>query len=347
MPFLSIIIPVYNSEKYINKCLDSIVQQKYEDYEVICVNDGSTDNTLDILKKYAKEYHQIVVINQENKGCIMARKSGVVAAKGKYSIFVDSDDWITSDDAFLTIVSTLKGQECDVVRFSPEIHNDGLHGWDFKRYEQAYKNENEYFTGNNLVHFIYRERIIDWWLLCKVYKSDILKKSFAYINDVRITMCEDVYASAYISFFSKTYRSVKTKPLYTYRIGSGISSMQRLSLDSFLKYLEAFNVVRVLQDFFDLNDSSGECNYVVDFLKDRIFEEMFYAIERIDVEDLVGLRDLLLEYSELDFVVRKYSFFKHLKYKLLKFMLFGERRYRYTKKCKLFDNLKFLKNMRN
>jgi len=95
---LSIIIPVYNSEKYLGKCLDSVCNQmtKYK-YQIICVNDGSTDNSLEILNEYQKRYGNIYIITQKNGGISNARNNGIRAASGLYLGFIDNDDWVTED----------------------------------------------------------------------------------------------------------------------------------------------------------------------------------------------------------------------------------------------------------
>lgn len=94
---ISVIIPVYNSVPYIIKCLDSIIYQTLSGIEIICVNDGSQDNSLEILNEYAKKDSRIIVINQENKKQGAARNAGLKIARGEYVGFVDSDDWIDSD----------------------------------------------------------------------------------------------------------------------------------------------------------------------------------------------------------------------------------------------------------
>ena len=91
-PKFSIIVPVYNTEKYLKRCLDSIKSQSFKDYEVIIVNDGSTDNSSDIISKYPYK-----IINQENLGLSRARNNGVKEASGDYLIFLDSDDYIEKD----------------------------------------------------------------------------------------------------------------------------------------------------------------------------------------------------------------------------------------------------------
>lgn len=91
---LSVVVPVYNVEKYLSRALDSILQQTYPVYEIICVDDGSTDSSLDILQEYAKKDNRIKVIHKENGGLVSARKAGIAKASGTYAAYVDSDDFI-------------------------------------------------------------------------------------------------------------------------------------------------------------------------------------------------------------------------------------------------------------
>lgn len=90
----SIIVPAYNTEKYIDKCLKSIFSNTYKNFEVIIVNDGSTDKTEDIINKYIKKYDNIIHIKQKNMGLSMARNNGVKKATGDYLLFIDSDDYV-------------------------------------------------------------------------------------------------------------------------------------------------------------------------------------------------------------------------------------------------------------
>lgn len=94
MPKFTIIVPVYNTEKYLSECLDSLINQTYEDIEIICINDGSTDGSLGILNEYAQKDSRIKIINQANQGVSVARNTGIENAKGDYILFVDSDDWL-------------------------------------------------------------------------------------------------------------------------------------------------------------------------------------------------------------------------------------------------------------
>lgn len=97
MVAISIVIPVYNIEKYLKECLDSLVNQTFKDFEVICVNDGSKDRSLDILNEYAKKDSRFIVVTQENGGSGSARNNGLSRARGKYVQFLDGDDYFESE----------------------------------------------------------------------------------------------------------------------------------------------------------------------------------------------------------------------------------------------------------
>ena len=112
---LSVIVPGYNVEEYIAKCIESIVENEIPDMEVILINDGSKDNTIKIMKKYAKKYPKLIkLIDQENKGLSMARNAGIEASTGKYITFVDSDDAI-QPNMYKTMLEKAEEGNFDVV----------------------------------------------------------------------------------------------------------------------------------------------------------------------------------------------------------------------------------------
>lgn len=119
-PYFSIIIPVYNAEKYLTECIDSIVEQTYKNLEIICVNDGSTDRSFDILQKYQKDDCRIYIINQSNSGPSSARNAGLGIAKGRFVWFVDADDYI-EQRACERLYQVAQQQNPDVVIFGAYI----------------------------------------------------------------------------------------------------------------------------------------------------------------------------------------------------------------------------------
>lgn len=118
---LSIIIPNYNSEKHINKCLDSILEQTYKNYEIIIVDDMSTDNSVKLIKEYKDERIKLIELDHKayNGG---TRNIGVKEAKGNYILFVDCDDWIYSKESLKEIVKTIASSRADLIRLSYVAH---------------------------------------------------------------------------------------------------------------------------------------------------------------------------------------------------------------------------------
>ncbi len=120
---VSIIVPVYNVEKYLQSCMDSLVNQTLEDIEIICVNDGSTDNSLEILESYAKKDSRIKVFTIENSGNSIARNYGIKIAKGKYVGFVDSDDYI-NETMFEKLYNSCEQNDLDLAICKISLFDD-------------------------------------------------------------------------------------------------------------------------------------------------------------------------------------------------------------------------------
>lgn len=117
LPLISVIVPIYNAEKYLVRCLDSIVAQNYDKLEIILVNDGSSDKSPMICDDYAFKDERVKVIHKINSGVSEARNSGLDIATGDYVYFADADDWIEAN-AFVTLVEVLTKSPCDIIRFN-------------------------------------------------------------------------------------------------------------------------------------------------------------------------------------------------------------------------------------
>ncbi len=196
----SIIVPVYNVEKYLDKCLNSIFSNSYSNYEVIIINDGTEDNSEDIINKYLKKYNNIIYIKQKNKGLSSARNQGLKKAKGDYIIFIDSDDYIEND--MLSKINQNLKDTPDILRYQlreifdnkvvdcKEIGFDNLNGIDafnkiirYKYIEpaQLYVYKLSYLRENN---FMFKEGIYheDFALIPIVIIKANTVKSISYIG---------------------------------------------------------------------------------------------------------------------------------------------------------------------
>lgn len=212
---VSVIIPVYNVENYIARCLDSILCQTFKDFEIICVDDGSTDETLEILNAYCLFDKRIKIIKQQNKGVSAARNTGLKAAKGKYISFVDSDDWIaedmleklyknaqkhTSDFVFCSI-NSVDIESGNICAYHSEKVSNIIKKYKNKPFSERDLDANEYFN----------QHVTVW---NKLYRRDFLNKN-------KLKFYEGLIFEDYL-FFTQIYFkaqriSFEEKPLYFYR----------------------------------------------------------------------------------------------------------------------------------
>ena len=170
----SIVIPCYNASKYLERCLDSIYNQSYNMFEVIIVNDGSTDNTEEIVNRYRSKYNNIKYLKQENLGVAIARNKAIELVSGNKFIFVDADDYINSDLLF-KLDEFLKKNDVDIVRYQADfIDIDGNIG-------TKYISPNfDILNGRDAIEFFVKNKIRygPLWLYCydtEFYKSNEFK----------------------------------------------------------------------------------------------------------------------------------------------------------------------------
>lgn len=138
---ISVIIPVYNVEEYLHVCINSVLKQTYQDFEIICIDDASTDSSLDILEYFAKKDSRVKVIkNEENKGLGPSRNRGMEVAKGKYILFLDSDDWY-SFDTLEILFNEAEKNNLDVLMFKNIVYYQEPQNFGFEPYyEMAFMN---------------------------------------------------------------------------------------------------------------------------------------------------------------------------------------------------------------
>ena len=124
MPFFSIIIPVFNVAEYLPQCLKSVSDQSFPDFEIIAINDGSTDDSLDVLLEFSRNESRILLFDRDNQGLSRTRNFGVSQAAGQYIVFLDSDDYL-SPDALLEMKTLIQTHQLDVIMFSATAFFDG------------------------------------------------------------------------------------------------------------------------------------------------------------------------------------------------------------------------------
>ena len=166
---LSIIVPVYNVEEYVSECIDSILAQTFTDWELILINDGSTDNSGKICDEYAQKDSRIKVIHKENGGLSSARNVGLDITKGEYITFIDSDDRIIGENVFQRLIEILsKDSEIDIVQY------DVIHKWQStEEHKRIYPFKTYYNKENILKAYLTEDIHVACW--DKIFKAEIFK----------------------------------------------------------------------------------------------------------------------------------------------------------------------------
>lgn len=199
----SIIIPVYNAEKFIEECIESILNQTFNNFEVLCINDGSTDNSLEILEKYSKLDNRIKVLTQTNQGSSAARNLGLKNAQGEYILFCDADDKFKPNLCSVVAAVALKENK-DVIAYGHEKYIDGV------LEESDHKIITSLKKYNKLTH----------WLDLQVYIWEkAFKRSFIEKHNIQfpigIKNAEDVIFCLLTYFFGAEYSLIE-EALYEY-----------------------------------------------------------------------------------------------------------------------------------
>lgn len=173
---VSIIIPVYNIEEYLEKCLDSAVNQTLKDIEIICVNDGSTDNSRSILEEYAKNDSHIVIIDKENAGLGAARNTGMDHANGDYILFLDSDDWLDLEAAE-SLYNQAILEDFDLVFFKIKPYDEEKDEF-FKRDDYDLIAVKDFFNKSNINYKSLKNSIFRFSVVAynRIYKRSFLDK---------------------------------------------------------------------------------------------------------------------------------------------------------------------------
>jgi glycosyltransferase involved in cell wall biosynthesis len=247
MSLVSVIVPVYNVEQYLRECLDSILNQTFQDMEIICINDGSTDNSKVILDEYAQKDSRIVVINQENKGQGNARNAGLKVASGKYIAFVDSDDWI--DKEMLSSTVPFLADNVDVVIFNVNIFG-GIDEPMKKYFYTGFRGKSD-LDGSTIYHC----PATPW---NKIYRKDIIDK-YEVLFPEGLLFEDNSFHWKYLMHAKKAY--FMSQKFYNYRIRKG-STMTIVKLrsarinDHFLvcqeifEYMKKYDLTKKYSSFF-------------------------------------------------------------------------------------------------
>jgi len=242
-PTVSIIIPVYNVARYVEKCVNSATAQTHRNIEVIVINDGSTDNSGGILSVLAKRDDRIILINQKNAGVSSARNAGIAAARGEYLIFVDGDDWLSKDcvEYMLEVIKETKSEMAISInnfttRDAQQIINDRISTWS---------------ASKAVCRFLYPGIPIGSW-------NKIYKRSFLIKNNLKFQ--ENMFMGEGMRFITDvaqriSHLGVGRRKVYWYRLNNALSATTAPNVEYGLAALDAIKGIEnnlVVKDKYTL-----------------------------------------------------------------------------------------------
>lgn len=233
---LSIIIPIYNSGKHLSACLDSIICQTLADIEIICINDGSTDNSLDILNSYKELDNRIVVISQQNKGVSVARNKGLEIARGEFVGFVDADDTI-NPDMYQTLYLAAKEFDVDVVISHFFKEQDGHVIKSSLPFSENKKLDKDYISQNIIPYMISQDGLNNVWN--KLYRK-ILIDTYKIVFPKGVALGEDGLFNFQIFSAASSVIHIPYAG-YLYKEVAGSATRNLKEKDYFKRDLEVFH----------------------------------------------------------------------------------------------------------
>lgn len=346
MAEISVIVPVYNVENFLEECLDSIVNQTFDDIEIICINDGSTDKSLDILNQYAQNDNRFTIVSQENAGHAVATNRGIKLAKGKYLYLMDSDD-VLELIALEETYNFCEERDLDFVIFQAMnyvVDEDRYYKSEIYSLNKLYKLvEENIFNFNDLGEIIFDIPVTPW---SKLYKTSFIKESGALfpeglVFDDNVFFFEILFNAKRIAVLPKY---LFTRRWYTY---SSTTSGDKRFLDSIdinnitidlFKEYGLFNQYK--EQLYNRKINLGNFRFV--HIKDE-FKDLYFDKLKKDFENILS-QDLYEDYKNnlnernsaiLDFVLESKTA-DEFKYKVL----YYDTKNKNKNQEKLMDDLK-------
>ena len=306
---VSIILPVYNMEKYLRRCLDSIINQTFKDFEVIIINDGSSDNSEKICTEYALGDKRIKVITIQNGGLSNARNLGIDKSKGEYIIFCDSDDWIEKD-AIEILVNGIELKNCDMAisGYKMDFVFEEFKSISIKCKNKLYESIDEFMKE----YSFFRSNYLFGFAWNKIFRASIIRENKIFFE--KNVFCEDLYFIFKFIPKCKRINSINAE-LYHYMHQSN-DTLSKKKKDEF----------KVMNDIYDRTKSflieSKSYEYNKQYLNSTYVESMIAYITNIVVNNnniYSNMKDIYLE-SRLNNAFKDFKT-ENTFYKIMFFML--------------------------
>lgn len=296
---VSIIIPVYNTEKYLRKCLESCINQSLEDVEIIIVDDGSTDNSFSIEEEYKKKSTNINIIRIENSGLSVARNTGLAMATGKYVFFCDSDDWL-NENSLKEAFECAEKYNLEIVLFDAKVICDGFQSnVSYSRYGCI--DALNVYSGIKYVEHVGENERVSAWL--QLTRRDFLEKNN--ISFLKDAIYED--HKFYMDCMVKALR-VRYLPqqLYNYRVRKNSIMTSQITLAKIISpYMLCYGMVETVENSnISLEQKLFWMEYIASKIRTLIYIS-YYGVSKESIQQLIGTHYPEIEKEQICFM-KKY-----------------------------------------
>ena len=299
MPTISVVVPVYNVEPFLDECVSSILSQTFSDFELILVDDGSPDNCPQMCDAWAEKDERIKVIHKKNGGLADARNFGIRAASGKYIAFVDSDDWVSP--AFLRVLyEGMRQGDYDITQcnFRRVYEDESEYPYIFR--EAVYDRES---IRNQLMPDMLNDRLTQMSSSrCnKLYRAEIIKKA-SDLCDVAIAMAEDYLLNFACLGLCNAVYCMDTPFLYHYRANNRSMTAQYKSSDKFEKrrYYENMNEIAILFACQEIPDVSEKFQKrLIYYIYECAISDWSRKDKKREIQEIVSMLDKKLWLSAI------------------------------------------------
>ena len=295
-PKVSIIVPVYNAEEFLEDCIKSIIYQSLEDIEVICINDGSSDNSLDILNNFQEKDNRIKIFSQENSGPAAARNLGLEKSSGEYILFVDGDDWIEPDMCEKLYEHAIHNNS-DLILFDATEHK--LNNEFRNRIYFPHNSFKEDYANFTFDYKYNKKLVLNYFLVVwsKMYKRDFVKNirfpNFPIFEDIQFHV-ESMLLAKKISYFPELfyhYRKINVNSEQNFKVKTDktlVITDVFLKIEEFLIENNFFDEFKINFFIFALSESRNSLNNINLVYKQELFSRIksFFNTFDVNSEDL-------------------------------------------------------------
>lgn len=271
---ISVVMPVYNVEEYLEQCIDSILNQTLKEIELICINDASTDDSLNILEKYAMQDERVRIINYtQNCSASQARKDGVNMAKGEYIMFMDADDYWNLETC-AELYKEIQDRQVDILHFNAKVEN--CNNLPQGRIDSNQKHIAPYIgtlKGRDVFEGCFINKKYSFTLWNKIFNASVCKEAFKYIKDGIYPKAQDLYAYFMIAYFAKSYCGIDSPMYYHYCFGRGITGHSTFDCKMLERFCTQSYVAREIKLFLEQQQANENYKQIAQDLEQRLMIE--------------------------------------------------------------------------